>query len=400
MKHVRRYLQRYQSVLWCREAIVALRTVDRKFRGGVVSLRATGTAKGNVLISYNNEGFLFQKRGEAVPISHPSYYKGMVMAQTFLDLGYDVDAIHCENQRFIPWKPYDVVVDVRFNLQRLKGYLPDTCIKIFHCDTAQAVYQNVAEMNRLLAFQRRKGITVPANRLETPHLGIDHAHYLTTCGNEFTINTYAYSGKPMFRLPSITQMTWPWFEDKDFEACRHRFLWYGSRGMIHKGLDLALEAFAQLPDCQLTVVGPVENEPEFVAAYRRELFHTPNIKCVGWLDKSDDEFRKILEQSIAHVFLSCSEAGAAAVIETMAAGVIPMVTYESSVDVEDYGVLIKDTSIEGIIQDIRAITEMPGNELRCKARTAWEEATTKHRPEDFERAYRATIEAILARHAR
>ncbi len=204
----------------------------------------------------------------------------------------------------------------------------------------------------------------------------------------------------MFRLPSITQMTWPWFEDKDFEACRHRFLWYGSRGMIHKGLDLALEAFAQLPDCHLTVVGPVENEPEFVAAYRRELFHTPNIKCVGWLDKSDDEFRKILEQSIAHVFLSCSEAGAAAVIETMAAGVIPMVTYESSVDVEDYGVLIKDTSIEGIIQDIRAITEMPGNELRCKARTAWEEATTKHRPEDFERAYRATIEAILARHAR
>ena len=49
MKHVRRYLQRYQSVLWCREAIMALRAVDRKFRGGVVSLRATGTAKGNVL---------------------------------------------------------------------------------------------------------------------------------------------------------------------------------------------------------------------------------------------------------------------------------------------------------------------------------------------------------------
>ena len=144
MKHIRRYLQRYQSVLWCREAIMALRTVDRKFRGGVVSLRTTGTAKGNVLISYNNEGFVFQKRGEAVPISHPSYYKGMVMAQTFLDLGYDVDAIHCENQWFIPWKPYDVVVDVRFNLHRLKAYLPDNCIKIFHCDTAQAVFQNVA----------------------------------------------------------------------------------------------------------------------------------------------------------------------------------------------------------------------------------------------------------------
>lgn len=400
MKRLRRYLQRFQSVLWCQEAIMSLRAVDRKFRGGVVSLRTAGPAKGHVLISYNNEGFLFQKRGEAVPISHPSYYKGMVMAQTFLDLGYDVDAIHCENQRFIPWKPYDVVVDVRFNLQRLKPYLPDRCIKIFHCDTAQAVFQNVAEMNRMLAFQQRKGITVPANRLETPHLGIDHAHYLTTCGNEFTISTYAYSGKPMFRLPSITQTTWPWFEDKDFEACRRRFLWYGSRGMIHKGLDLVLEAFAQLPDCHLTVVGPVENEPEFATAYRRELFHTANIRYVGWLDKSGDEFHKILEQSIAHVFLSCSEAGAAAVIETMAAGLIPMVTYEASVDVEDYGVLVKDTSIEHIVQEIRAIAQMPGNELRRRSRNAWETAAAKHRPEHFEHAYRAAIETILARHGR
>ncbi len=86
MKRLRRYLQRFQSVLWCQEAIMSLRAVDRKFRGGVVSLRTAGPAKGHVLISYNNEGFLFQKRGEAVPISHPSYYKGMVMAQTFLDL--------------------------------------------------------------------------------------------------------------------------------------------------------------------------------------------------------------------------------------------------------------------------------------------------------------------------
>lgn len=400
LKRIRRYLQRFQSVLWCREAIMAVRGVRRKFRGGVVSLRTAGTVKGNVLVSYNNEGFLCQTRDEAVPISHPSYYKGMVMAQTFLDLGYNVDVIHCENQKFVPWKPYDVMVDVRFNLQRLKAYLPDGCIKIFHCDTAQTVFQNVAEMNRLLAFQQRKGITVPANRLETPHSGIDHAHYLTTCGNEFTINTYAYSGKPMFRLPSITQTTWPWFENKDFEACRQRFLWYGSRGMIHKGLDLVLEAFAQMPECHLTVVGPVLNEPEFVTAYRRELFCTANIRYVGWLDNSSDQFRTILEQSIAHVFLSCSEAGAAAVIETMAAGVIPVVTYETSVDVEDFGVLLADASIETILREIRTIAGMSGDELRRRSRKAWETTGTNHTPEQFERAYRTTIKTILAKHGK
>jgi hypothetical protein len=47
--------------------------------------------------------------------------------------------------------------------------------------------------------------------------------------------------------------------------------------MVHKGLDLVLEAFARMPECQLTIVGPVRNEPEFVNVYRKELFHTPNI---------------------------------------------------------------------------------------------------------------------------
>ena len=30
--------------------------------------------------------------------------------------------------------------------------------------------------------------------------------------------------------------------------------------MVHKGLDLVLEAFARMPECQLTIVGPVRPE--------------------------------------------------------------------------------------------------------------------------------------------
>jgi len=61
LTRARRSLQRFQSVLWCREAIMAVLGVGRTFRGGGVSLRTAGTAKGNVLISYNNEGFLFKR---------------------------------------------------------------------------------------------------------------------------------------------------------------------------------------------------------------------------------------------------------------------------------------------------------------------------------------------------
>lgn len=395
-----RYLQRYQPYLYLREVMRAFGSVGKQFRGGVTSLMPIGSPKGNVLISYDNRGLGEKLRGGAVPTSHPQFFKTIVMAQTFLDLGYSVDVIHCENQKFVPWKPYDVVVDTRFNLQRLHKWFPPGCIKILHCDTAHIVFQNAAEMNRMLDLQKRKGVTVPANRLESLHMGVEYADYLTTCGNEFTMKTYGYADKPIFRLPIPAQRMWPWPYDKDFDVCRRRFLWFGSRGMIHKGLDLVLEAFLEMPEVHLTIVGPVQDEPEFVDLYRNELFHTTNISLVGWLDNTGPEFKALLDQSVAHVFPSCSEAGAACVLESMAGGVIPLVTYEASVDVEDFGELLSGASVEQIKEGVRAIASMPTEELQHRAKRAWEYVHVNNTPENFTKVYRATVEMILAKHGK
>ena len=108
----------------------------------------------------------------------------------------------------------------------------------------------------------------------------------------------------------------------------------------------------------------------------------------------------VLEQSLAHVFPSCSEAGAAAVVETMAAGVIPVVTYEASIDVENFGFLLEDASIETIMRQVREIAAMSADDLRRRAKKAWEAAHNNNTPEKFSRSYRATIEMILAKHGR
>lgn len=395
-----RYLQRFQPYLYLREAMHALSAVGLQFHGGVNTLEPPGEIKGYVLISYDNRGLKEQIRGKAISTSHPQFFKTIVMAQTFVDLGYQVDVIHCENHKFVPWKPYDVVVDTRFNLQRLHKYLSAECIRILHCDTANIVFQNAAEMNRLLDLQARKGVTIPANRLETPHLGVEHANYLTTCGNEFTMKTYAYAGKPIFRLPIPARKVWSWSYDKDFDACRRRFLWFGSRGMIHKGLDLVLEAFIGMPEYQLTIVGPVQDEPEFVELYRKELFHTANIAHIGWLDNTSQEFKALLDRSIAHVFPSCSEAGAAVVLETMAGGLIPLVTYEASVDVEEFGVMLQEASVDKIREGVRAIASMSTKELQRRAKKAWQCVHANNTSENFAKVYRATVEMILAKHGR
>ncbi len=397
---LKRYLRRFELYLFFREAIASLAYTKKQFYGGVVSLKANGLARGNALICYANQGLIMMRRGLPVPTSHEQYWKTIAMAQTFVDLAYNVDVIHTQNQQFVPWKRYDVVVDTRFNLERLNSYLDSDCIKIFHCDTAHIVFHNAAEMNRILNLQERKGVTVPPNRFERPNLGTEYADYITTCGNEFTIRTYRYARKPIYRLPITVDVMWPWPEEKDFDLCRRQFVWFASRGMIHKGLDLVLEAFMELPEYQLAIVGPVEDEPEFVKLYHKELYSQPNIKLIGWLDKQKPEFKRLLDQSIGHVFTSCSESGAACVLETMGAGIIPIVNYESSVDVDDFGILLKSASIEDIKEGVRTIATMPTAELKRRAKKAWDKVQANYTRERFAESYKALLAMLLARHGK
>ena len=397
---LKRYLQRFETYLFLREAIASLAYTKKQFYGGVISLKANGHARGNVLICYANQGLIMMSRGLPVPTSHEQYWKTIAMAQTFVDLGYHVDVIHTQNQQFIPWKRYDVVVDTRFNLERLNPYLDSKCIKILHCDTAHIVFHNAAEMNRILDLQERKGVTIPPNRFERPNLGVEYADYITTCGNEFTIRTYRYAKKPIYRLPITVDLMWPWPGEKDFDLCRRQFVWFASRGMVHKGLDLVLEAFTDLPEYQLAVVGPVEDEPEFVKLYHKELHHRTNIKLIGWMDKEQPEFKQLLDRSVAHIFTSCSESGAACVLETMGAGVIPVVNYESSVDVDDFGILLKSASIEDIKEGVRMVGAMPADELKRRARKAWKKVQNCYTRERFAESYRALLTTLLERHGK
>ena len=128
----------------------------------------------------------------------------------------------------------------------------------------------------------------------------------------------------MFEVPNPSAVSYPWFEDKDFAAARTRFLWIGSRGLVHKGLDLVLEAFARMPEVHLTVCGPIHEEPAFEAAFRRELYETPNIETLGWVDIASPAFAELLKRTVALVYPSAAEACCGTVVNSMQAGLIPV----------------------------------------------------------------------------
>ena len=361
----------------------------------VVSLKPEQRSQGNMLLSYRVEPFLL-KPGEPIQNSHTHYWESWQIAKIFVDLGYSVDVIHSRNKTFRPEKNYSYFIGHRINFDRIAGLLKGDCVKIAHLDTAHWIYNNYSTYQRKFELQRRRGIAIKeSHRLIELNLAIEKADYAVTYGNQFTLDTYRYAQKPLFRIPISTCALFPSPENKNVGSCRSNFLWFGSGGFVHKGLDLVLEAFAEMPEYHLYVCGPLQKEKDFVRAYYKELYETPNIHAVGWVDVDGPEFMEIANRCLGLVYVSCSEAGGGSVITCMHAGLIPLVSYESSVDVDDFGVVLKGNSINAIKSTVQMVSQFPAEQLQQMTQKAWECARAGHTREKFAEEYKKVILGIM-----
>lgn len=362
--------------------------------GRVIALRSRQPIGAQALVCFRLEPFLQVQQGRAPDVGHPTFWLSYQTAMSLLDLGYDVDVISQHNQTFWPRKDYRIVLDVRFVLQRISRALGPRCAKLVYLDTAHLLFQSAAEAGRLLSLQRRRGISLPAERFLTPTLALEHADLGLTAGNEFTVGTYRHAGKPIRRMPIPAAFTAPWPDHRAFAACQRRVLFLASRGLVHKGLDLVLEAFASMPDVQLVVCAPIEAEPAFARAYHRELFETPNVTTPGWVDIRTDRFLEIAHGCAAVILPSCSEGGAASPVEGMHAGLIPIVSRETGVDVGDFGITLKGEAVDDVRAAVTAIAELPAPEAEQRARAAWEHARAHHTRPLFVEAFLRTVREV------
>ena len=369
-----------------------VRAVERR----VVRLEPTGKARGRILFSYVLDPLLGPREAPA-DRSHTHYWESRQMAWTLVDLGYAVDAVHWTNRRFVPELAYDAVLDVRTNLERWVDRLPSSTLRLLHCDTAHWSFNNRAEQQRLEALAARRGIVLAPRRQMPAHRGIELADHGTYLGNELTRSTYEAAGTPMTRIPVSVPCCYDWPQGKDFAAARRRFVWFGSGGLVHKGLDLVLEAFAGMPDLELIVIGPIRRERDFASAYRRELYELPNVQTVDWIDVASPRFVELCGKSVALVYPSCSEGGGASALTCLHAGLIPLLTREASVDLEPaWGVELETASVEQVAERVRELSGRASAELEAMARAGWEWARRHHTRERFAEAWRRFAQDLAA----
>ncbi|MEK7607400.1 MAG: glycosyltransferase [Patescibacteria group bacterium] len=368
---------------------------------GVVNVPVLNKKKGDVLISYITAPFtLFPWEKKTDP--HSNYWECRKIARLFSIRGYSVDCINAGEHRFIPHKNYIVCVDIQQDLERLSKYLPASCKKVIHIDNPYSIYYNKQESERLKKLQERRGAILNPKRQIKLSQSVARADFLEGFGNKTVHNSYREFGKPIFPIPISVSEKFNFPENKNFEKARKHFLYFGGGGAVLKGLDLAVEAFARLPDLYLHIVGPAPFESDFTKEYEKELklqniicYGRPKINDNGHINIGGKPFMEVMNMCAAVIYPSAAEGTSGAVIQAIHAGLIPIVTPETGIDPQIGGIILHNPTVESVMKTVKDFSKMPGSMLKKYAHDAWSYVNQHHTKETFSNAYAKFIDNIL-----
>jgi glycosyltransferase involved in cell wall biosynthesis len=327
------------------------------------------------------------------------HWTARTLAGQLVARGFAVDVISEHNTTFVPREDYAIFLATRRAFPQYAGSLPARCVKIVLLEDRDVIDGNAAELARLVALKDRRGLVVTPLGVERPTPVLQQATCAIVEGNGATLDTYRHVRIPLHQVPAVAPAEESPPTGKTFDVVRRRFVWLGGRNVVHDGLDLVLDAFAALPDTRLTVCGDVTAERRFQAAYARELHGTPHISAAGPIAFASPRFRTLARESVGLVFPSCGAGQAAAVLAAMGAGLIPIVTRESGVDVDGCGLVLADDSVDAIRIAVRTVIDLPAQRLSDMAMAAWERARNHHAPSAVARRYDEVLTAIIGQPA-
>ncbi len=350
--------------------------------------------QGSVFISYITWPF---KEGYHTPRArgHTNAFEVIAMATAYQQLGYRVEIANHDEKNYRPASDCVLAIDLHGQLEEWNKTLSPTCYRILHATGAHWLVANDAELRRLLALRDRRGVVLLPRRQVPPSHSAALADQIVVLGNKYTMESFQFSGKPITRLPLSSAYEFPYPQERNISLAKKKFLWIGSYGMVHKGLDFVLEAFAKMPELSLTVCGRPEKEEDFFHLYEKELLHTPNIHFHGWMDMASEAFTHIAHTHAAIIYPSCAEGGAGSVIHSMHAGMVPICTKEASVDLGDFGISIKEGSPEAVMEAARQFASLSDREAEERSVASYAHARTYHCRALFEKNYRAFATTLL-----
>lgn len=319
-----------------RPAVLAYRAVRAQLRPKLVVFSERPSHRKRALLSYLLDAATMKDSDPRLK-GHANWWRGRELARILDSLGYNVDVISSSDGQTIPNRQYDLVLDASTNFPRLAPFQkPDTKYCLFLTGSYYG-WSAPAEARRIADFERNHGIRYTPRYGGQPKLLLDMSLALADLallvGNEVTLATYPEWARK--RMKTVRMPTSFIEHRKRYGNRSGTFLYYSSARNVCKGLDLVLDVFYRHPEWSLDVVGPVEStERDFLLAYP-DLHARKNIRMHGSLQPSSERFSRILDQSDALLFPSCSEGASSSVLTCCRTGIYPILSRNSGVDLPD-----------------------------------------------------------------
>jgi glycosyltransferase involved in cell wall biosynthesis len=354
---------------------------------------SSGTSK-RALIGYLPESYSLATDHPKF-FGHSNFQECRALIDILVETGYSCDVLDWQaDLRHLSGSDYDLFLSPHTQLAYARSLVNKRGRVVFYSTFSYWRYHNSAETARLVQLRGRRDILLLPRRQLQPVAFEDQIDELWHLGNDFQKDTYHHVDVPKYRInistvePSVSR------HDIGLIECSNHFLWFGSVGAVHKGLDWLLEIFARNSELHLHICGLVAAEPDFVAAYQRELLASPNIHWHGWVLPNTPEFADICKQCAFVVTPSVSEGGGGATLQCMRAGLIPIVTRGASVDIGDSGWLVQVDELEEVELTIRRASMMAARVVCEQAVDVYDHIQRAHTLEAYRDSVRRRIAAL------
>lgn len=278
--------------------------------------------------------------------SHQNRREMGIIANRFMENGYNIVVQDYKSSRKIPEYDYDVIfgLEPNFNICAKKY---NNATKIYYATGAFSGYANSEIIKRTNDFNIKYNCKLPFRRLAIEDDSVEICDEILQIGSNNTVETYP----PEIRKKiSIIHQSSNFLEEYHYNISKskiNRFLWLGSTGSILKGVDLIIELFLRHPELEVDIVGPVEEEVK--AVYRERLRNASNIRFHGFIDVNSELFLEITRGTTFFIYPSVTEGAPGALIVAMKLGLIPIVSKIASPDeLDSLGYQLNNLSLESL----------------------------------------------------
>ena len=328
------------------------------------------------------------KKGRTQP------FEIMKIVNILSGLGYGIDVIGCNDIKaleVVKSKKYDLIFGFGETFYQLTNVQP-AAISILYITENHPRFSYQEERKRLDYFYKRHGrrhnITRSGKFYKMYHLQKIYSHVITMGETKLLDNQYC---DPYFIFPTgLTNQDFV-FKNKNHIYSRKHFLWLGSRGAVHKGLDLLLDVFYQQEGIVLHICGLAKDEKKILKIKKRK-----NIIEYGHININSDIFLEINNICTFIILPSCSEACSTSITTGMLHGLIPIVMKDAGFNrLGENAIFLEDFKVEYLKMKLNELSNSDPDNLTLLSKQVFDFARQNFTIQIFENNFKKIMEDLL-----